>query len=99
MELDESGVRLIPWAYVEGAGHFLYWLVREGVEPEEWTVILNEGRGPLWEAAPVSCSRYLLDVMTGTADSLYFSGPEDPDQTCAQENLSRFRPNSEILLG
>ncbi|WP_230211105.1 SMI1/KNR4 family protein [Streptomyces kaniharaensis] len=48
-ELHEGNARLVPWGYVEGAGHFLYWLVRPGVEPEEWTVILNEGRGPFWE--------------------------------------------------
>lgn len=73
-ELLDADVRLVPWAYAEGAGHFLYWLVRPGVEPEEWTVMLNEGRGPLWEAHPVSCSRFLLDVVAGTTTSSYF-GP------------------------
>lgn len=73
-ELLDPDVRLVPWAYAEGAGHVLYWLVRPGVEPEEWTVILNEGRGPLWEAHPVSCSRFLLDVVAGTTTSFYF-GP------------------------
>ncbi|MGW1869501.1 hypothetical protein ACWCPS_28555 [Streptomyces mauvecolor] len=69
--------RLPPWGYAEGAGHFLYWLVRPGVEPEEWAV-LNEGRGPLWESCPVSCSQFLLDVVAGTTASFYFSGLDAP---------------------
>ncbi|MEV5008968.1 SMI1/KNR4 family protein [Streptomyces sp. NPDC093064] len=72
-ELHEGNARLVPWGYVEGAGHFLYWLGQPGAEPEEWTVLLNEGRGPLWEACPVSCSRFILDVVTGTTTSFYFT--------------------------
>ncbi|MFF2964928.1 SMI1/KNR4 family protein [Streptomyces sp. NPDC057963] len=68
--LHEVNARLVPWGYVEGAGHFLYWLVRPGAGPEEWTVILNEGRGPLWEVYPASCSQFLLDVVAGTTTSL-----------------------------
>ena len=34
----EGNVSLVPWAYAEGAGHFLYWLVRPGVAPEDWTI-------------------------------------------------------------
>ncbi|MFF7749052.1 hypothetical protein ACFZCP_07295 [Streptomyces sp. NPDC007971] len=93
-ELDQGGVRLVPWGYAEGGGHFLYWLVRPDVEPEEWTVILNEGRGPLWEAHPVSCSQFLLDVMTGTTSSFYFTDLEDDP---ASDDKPRFEPNSQIL--
>ncbi|MFD8914940.1 SMI1/KNR4 family protein [Streptomyces sp. NPDC059575] len=46
-ELDEDGARLVPWGYAEGAGHFLYWLIRRDTDPDDWTVVLNEGRGPL----------------------------------------------------
>ncbi|MFK4066445.1 SMI1/KNR4 family protein [Streptomyces sp. NPDC029674] len=93
-ELDEPGVRLVPWCYVDGAGHFLYWLVRPGVEPEEWTVILNEGRGPLWEAYPMSCGEFLHDVVAGTTTSFYFTDPDEADDP--EERLS-FVPNSRIL--
>ncbi|WP_405918125.1 hypothetical protein [Streptomyces sp. NBC_00728] len=48
-ELDAGDPRLVPWGYAEGGGHHLYWLVRPGVEPEEWTVVLNAGGGPLRE--------------------------------------------------
>ncbi|GGS74888.1 hypothetical protein GCM10010222_14940 [Streptomyces tanashiensis] len=87
-------VRLVPWGYVEGAGHVLYWLVRPGVEPEEWTVVLNEGRGPLWEAHAASCSRFLLDVVAGTTSSYYFTDLDDPVD---QDERTSFAPNAQIL--
>lgn len=93
-ELLEGGTRLAPWGYAEGAGHFLYWLVRPGVEPEEWTIILNEGRGPLWEAYPVSCSQFLHDVVAGTTTSFYFT---DLDDVVDPEDRTRFAPTSQIL--
>ncbi|WP_328945765.1 SMI1/KNR4 family protein [Streptomyces sp. NBC_00250] len=93
-EIEEGDVRLVPWGYVEGAGHFLYWLVRPGAEPEEWEVVLNEGRGPLWEAHPVSCSRFLLDVVAGTTTSFYFT---DIDEQVDPEDRYRFRPTSGFL--
>ncbi|MEV6398886.1 SMI1/KNR4 family protein [Streptomyces sp. NPDC051907] len=93
-ELREGDVRLVPWGYVEGAGHWLYWLARPDVEPEEWTVVLNEGRGPLWEAHPASCSQFLLDVVAGTTTSYYFA---DLDEVVDPDDRYRFIPHSEIL--
>lgn len=93
-ELQDGEVGLVPWGYAEDSGHVLYWLVRPGVEPEEWTVILNEGRGPLWEAHPVSCSRFLLDVVAGTTTSSYFT---DLDDMVDPEDRHRFLPNSQLL--
>ncbi|WP_329182144.1 SMI1/KNR4 family protein (plasmid) [Streptomyces decoyicus] len=90
----QGHTRLVPWGYVEGEGHFLYWLVRPGVEPEEWTVILNEGRGPLWEAYPASCSQFILDVVAGTTTSFHFT---DLDDIVDPEDRTRFSPNSQIL--
>ncbi|MFD3534404.1 SMI1/KNR4 family protein [Streptomyces sp. NPDC058664] len=86
-ELLTPGVRLVPWGFDEGAGHFPYRVVRPGVEPEEWTVVLNEGRGPLWEAAPVSCSRYLHDVVAGTSTSFHFG---DLDEVVDPGDRARF---------
>ncbi|GEB54737.1 SMI1/KNR4 family protein [Streptomyces gardneri] len=93
-ELEAGDVRLVPWGYVEGAGHVLYWLVRPGVEPEEWTVILNEGRGPYWEAHAMSCSRFVLDVVAGTTTSYYF---DDIDEIADPEERTLFLPTSRIL--
>jgi hypothetical protein len=30
----------------------VYWLVKPEVSPEDWTVLVEEGRGPQWEALP-----------------------------------------------
>lgn len=79
---------------MEGGGHVLYWLVRPGVEPEEWTVVLNEGRGPLWEAHPASCSQFILEVVAGTTTSFYFT---DHDDIVTPEARTRFSPNAEIF--
>lgn len=90
-EIRETGARVIPWAYVEGSGAYLYWLVRPGQKPEEWTVMLNEGRGPEWEHHATSCAPFLLSLLTGEAETGYF--PELPVED------HRFESNDSILSG
>ncbi|WP_229891724.1 hypothetical protein [Streptomyces mashuensis] len=70
--LVEAGARVLPWAFEEGTGAFLYWLARPGQHPDEWTVLYNEGRGPLWEHHDMGCLAFLLAVLTGTAETQYF---------------------------
>ncbi|MFI5671134.1 SMI1/KNR4 family protein [Streptomyces sp. NPDC051704] len=70
--LLEEGARVLPWAFEEGTGAFLYWLVRPGRQPDEWTVLYNEGRGPLWEHHDMGCAAFLLAVLTGTVETDYF---------------------------
>ncbi|MEV6161925.1 SMI1/KNR4 family protein [Streptomyces sp. NPDC052052] len=70
--LQEVGARVLPWGFEEGSGAFLYWLVRPGQRPDEWTVLYNEGRGPLWEHHGMGCLAFLLAVLTGTAETGYF---------------------------
>ncbi|MEU1847868.1 hypothetical protein ABZ499_00965 [Streptomyces sp. NPDC019990] len=70
--LREAGARVLPWAFEEGSGAFLYWLARSGQHPDEWTVLYNEGRGPLWEHHEMGCLAFLMGVLTGTLDTEYF---------------------------
>ncbi|WKU42760.1 hypothetical protein Q3V23_00990 [Streptomyces sp. VNUA116] len=70
--LQEEGARLLPWAFEEGTGAFLYWLARPGQHPDEWTVLYNEGRGPLWEHHDMGCLAFLSAVLTGAAKTDYF---------------------------
>lgn len=70
--LLEPGARVLPWAFEEGTGAFLYWLARPGRQPDEWTVLYNEGRGPLWEHHDMGCAAFLLAVLAGTAETEYF---------------------------
>jgi hypothetical protein len=72
--LNDAGAQVLPWAYVEGSGAFLYWLRRPGQEPSAWTVLFNEGRGPEWEHHASPCAPFLLAVLTGQAETAYFSG-------------------------
>ncbi|MFD7258407.1 SMI1/KNR4 family protein [Streptomyces sp. NPDC059874] len=72
VQLETEGARVVPWAYIEGSGHLLYWFVQPGQKPEEWTVALNEGRGPEWEWHDQSCAEFLVAVLTGEGTSLYF---------------------------
>lgn len=70
--LLEAGARVLPWAFEEGTGAFLYWLARPGQQPDEWSVLYNEGRGPRWERHDTGCMAFLLAVLTGTAETDYF---------------------------
>ncbi|MFE6160164.1 SMI1/KNR4 family protein [Streptomyces sp. NPDC056486] len=87
--LRDDGAEVLPWAYIEGSGAMLYWLRRPGQKPEEWTTLFNEGRGPEWEYHPRSCTSFLLAVLAGEAETIYF--PDFP----LDEHL--FDSNDEIL--
>ncbi|MEU9304070.1 SMI1/KNR4 family protein [Streptomyces sp. NPDC048269] len=94
-ELEQDGARLVPWGYSENGGEVLYWLALPGVLPEEWPVILNEGRGPLWEFHPTSsCSRFLLEVCTGSTGSYYFS---DLGDFVSPSERGAFLPHAELI--
>ena len=66
--LDVRGQRLLPWASTDN-GEFCYWLASPGVPPDEWPVVVNEGRGPEWEHFDLGCAAFLLAVMRRTVDS------------------------------
>ncbi|WP_202035841.1 SMI1/KNR4 family protein [Streptomyces mexicanus] len=85
--LQEAGAKVLPWAFEEGTGAFLYWLARPGRHPDEWTVLYNEGRGPLWEHHDMGCLAFLLAVLTGTADTAYF-GHLDEGRESAEHSFT-----------
>lgn len=88
-EIQDTGARVIPWAYIEDSGAYLYWLVRPEQKPDEWTVMFNEGRGPEWEHHTASAASFLLSALTGEADSEYF--PDLPVED------HQFESNDDIL--
>ncbi|MFG2823355.1 DNA/RNA non-specific endonuclease [Kitasatospora sp. NPDC048365] len=67
-ELDGTGARLIPWASTDN-GEFLFWLARPGQDPDEWTVMVNEARGPWWEHLDMGFSQFLAAALTGEVRS------------------------------
>ncbi|MCX5072340.1 SMI1/KNR4 family protein [Streptomyces sp. NBC_00513] len=64
-ELASPGTGLVPFAYIEGTGAFLYWLTREGQDPADWTVMADAGRGPEWESYPAPCVEFIVSALTG----------------------------------
>ncbi|MER5631435.1 SMI1/KNR4 family protein [Streptomyces nitrosporeus] len=88
-QIRDTGARVAPWAYVEDSGAYLYWLAEPGQKPDEWTVMSNEGRGPLWEHHDTRCAPFLLAVLTGRAETEYF--PELPAE------VHTFEANDDIL--
>ncbi|WP_254667997.1 SMI1/KNR4 family protein [Streptomyces griseus] len=88
-QIRTSGVRVIPWASIEGSGAYLYWLAEPEQKPDEWTVMFNEGRGPLREHHDTQCSTFLSAVLTGQTETEYF--PQLP----ADEHS--FASNDDIL--
>ncbi|MBH1933765.1 SMI1/KNR4 family protein [Streptomyces sp. AV19] len=84
----DGAVDVLPFAYMEGSGAYLYWIARPGIDPDDWTVIFNEGRGPLWEHDDASAAEFLLGILTGGITSFYFSG--------FPAEQHRFEPNAEI---
>ncbi|MET9515788.1 SMI1/KNR4 family protein [Streptomyces sp. NPDC002994] len=70
--LTAAGTRIIPWATTDN-GECLYWLVRPGQGPEEWTIMLNEARGSGWEHYPTTCTRFLASALDGEVQSSILS--------------------------
>ncbi|MER6222308.1 SMI1/KNR4 family protein [Streptomyces sp900105755] len=63
-ELDEAGSRLVSWGSTP-SGEVLYWLVRPHQDPDRWTVMVNESRGPRWEHFETDCTEFLSGILTG----------------------------------
>jgi hypothetical protein len=79
-QLDE-GSRLIVWAATDD-GQYIYWLVQPGQSPDDWTLLVQEGRGPNWEHFQMGCVSFLAATLTGTVHSeLLSSGyPQAPHE-------------------
>jgi hypothetical protein len=63
-----DGSRLVVWATTDD-GHCMYWLAKPGVSPDDWTVLVGEGRGPHWEHFPMGCAAFLIGTLTGKVRS------------------------------
>lgn len=71
-ELTAEGTRIIPWATTDN-GECLYWLVRPGQVPEQWTILLNEARGERWEHYNTTCTNFLASALDGEVQSNFLS--------------------------
>ena len=76
-ELEEAGARIVPWA-TTGNGEMLYWLIRPGRQPDDWTILINDGRTPMWEHVPHSCTQFLSYALSGELRSVLLSEQHFP---------------------
>lgn len=67
-ELTDPENQVIPWASTDN-GEYLYWLVRPGVDPNDWTVLVNEGRGWEWEHFDMGYAQFLRASLVGEVHS------------------------------
>ena len=74
-----NGGRLIVWATTDN-GEVGYWLARPGQSPDEWTVMVNDESGTVWEHFDMGLARFLLSTLTGSVISgiLSYTYPKDP---------------------
>lgn len=61
-ELQIEGSFVIPWA-TTGNGENLFWRCLPGQHPDEWTVILNQGRDWTWEHHEMSYTDFLYAAL------------------------------------
>lgn len=54
--------RLLPWA-VTANGDTCYWLT--GGDPDGWPTVVNEGRGPDWDAFEGTATAFLVGTLSG----------------------------------
>lgn len=72
--IDEDHEALAPWAITDN-GDVCYWVMNESNKPEQWTVAVNEARGPRWEMFDGSASEFLVGVLSRSLSVGLF--PED----------------------
>lgn len=53
---------LLPWGATDN-GDTLFWLTRG--HPDQWTVVVGEGRGPLFDEFPLCASDFLVEFLEG----------------------------------
>lgn len=55
---------VVPWAFTDN-GDVCYWKISGISDPDEWTVIVNESRGPEWDEFGGSTTEWLVAVLSG----------------------------------
>jgi hypothetical protein len=71
-ELQIEGSFVIPWATTDN-GEYLFWRCLPGQHPDEWTVILNQGRDWTWEHHEMNCTDFLYAALTKEIQSKILS--------------------------
>lgn len=68
--LYEPGVRPILWG-ASGLGYYMYWVAREGTDPESWQIAVDPARYGPWEIHPGTATKFLLRLLRGEVNTQY----------------------------
>lgn len=81
-EFDEdSDATLIVWARTKDADT-LNWLVRPGIPPDKWPLMVLDGDARVWERYEMPASTFLAELLAGEIDSgVLTSELTPPDHT------------------
>jgi len=75
---------LLPWGITDN-GDTLYWLTR-GENPDKWTVVIGDARGPEWEEYDQYMVEFLAKVLLGEAVSKIMG-----DNLCVDEKSGQVK--------
>ncbi|WP_338605165.1 SMI1/KNR4 family protein [Saccharopolyspora sp. SCSIO 74807] len=64
-DLEPGNEELLPWGITDN-GDVCYWMTEPDKDPDEWTVAVNEERGPHWEQFDGSVTEFLVAVFSRT---------------------------------
>ena len=73
-DVDAGQEDIVPWAITDN-GDVVYWIREPRDAPDDWRVVVNEARGPAWEAFAGSATEFLAAVLSETTRIAIF--PED----------------------
>jgi hypothetical protein len=79
--LAQEGVLLITWASTIDADD-LNWLIRPGERPDDWPIVVLNDDLTIHETFPMTCTRFLADLLAGDIESdILSSGLTPPSHT------------------
>lgn len=64
-DLEPGNEQVLPWGITDN-GDVCYWVTHPYKEPDKWTVVVNEARGPHWEQFNGSVTEFLAAVLSRT---------------------------------
>lgn len=63
-DIDSDNGHIVVWAMTDN-GDAVCWRRDPGQAPADWTVVVNEGRGPEWNAFDGTATEFLLALLSG----------------------------------
>lgn len=71
---------VVPWAFTDN-GDVCYWKVMGMADPNKWTVVVNESRGPEWDEFSGTTTEWLAAVLSGRYRVRVFPDQDFPSQS------------------